>query len=1246
MYYYETLGDERFQEFCQALISTTFPNAQCLPVGQPDGGRDAYLIQHALAERRRKKQSTKDIIVFQVKYVRDGTSPRQARDFIEEIAKREKPKIDRLKALGVTKYYLITNVQGTSHLGSGSIDKVNEQLEQMLGVEAFCWWRDDLDRRLDGHTSVKWSYPEVLKATDLLQALVAGQLGEDEERRRAAVRAYITAQYEDEQELKFKQTDLRSTMTDLFVDLPMRASFEGVEDSIKLPTFWRRERARMIYQRSIPVTHDGQYQNAAEYFLKMTELESTSRIVLEGAPGQGKSTVTQFICQVLRMKLLGKGEELGQLPRQFQESTIRIPFRVDLRDLAKWVDGVDPFQSKPVTLDEREPLSLEGFLAGQVRFLSGGHAFNVSDLTAVARSSHILLALDGFDEVADTVLREKLVLEITKGSSRLLNAGGYSVNVIVTSRPAAFAKSIRFPRDQWIYFELLPLERRQVDDYAVKWMKAKGLKELERQALARTLDAKLRETHTQFLAKNPMQLTILLSLINSRGSSLPEKRTAMYDSYMDMFFNRESDKSDIVRENRDLLVDIHRFLAWKLQTSAEAGENGSIEQGALRTTLFSYLDSQGEDTSIVGDLFDGIIERVGALVSRVQNTYEFEVQPLREYFAARHLYETAPYSPAGDEKSGTKLDRFDALLRNPYWLNVARFYGGCFSKGEISALVDELMELAGQGPYKHTSHPRSVALMLLSDWVFTQYQPAVKKIVAFIGQYPQLLQLLASAERAGGTTLASLPERSGRNDFFDIVWKLLIVAERADERQSLAKAAVQNSSFEERFDRWRAAAPNMPHSAWVRLGGLLAIYHDIAPSKIQRLGTCLSNELLASLLDADRFDCLEGPEHQRSAQDAILWKSRAAAFPMRAPAASIGLLAAMKTVFGYYQYGVALTEEYAVPVEQAAARRLGIQPSAMHDLVQRASESGEITEQHRAALEAYIRFIETPASVTSTSVDPWIDLVESLRRAWGDAPAIDRIAFMGAGVRSTIATNTMGTLQGTNNLVAAARYMRMKSGAPTWWTTSLHAEEDINELRRKLLLLWIWGTPKTLIKMTSAINAALERLGDFEWSGMCRDFMAISFARRQGGEPESGGHTNIPHLKGLSARTCMFVGQRLPQNARYEFAIAISKLTVGEQTPEGQFAMDTLITKCREEAKWKSALPHIIDLYKKGATARFTAMREEASIPTSIAEKISLAADHFPLPIVAIADAQLTSSAGADAAKLLDVANREGWFRC
>jgi len=40
-YPFENLTPEKFQLFCQALLVREYPSVQCLPVAQPDGGRDA-----------------------------------------------------------------------------------------------------------------------------------------------------------------------------------------------------------------------------------------------------------------------------------------------------------------------------------------------------------------------------------------------------------------------------------------------------------------------------------------------------------------------------------------------------------------------------------------------------------------------------------------------------------------------------------------------------------------------------------------------------------------------------------------------------------------------------------------------------------------------------------------------------------------------------------------------------------------------------------------------------------------------------------------------------------------------------------------------------------------------------------------------------------------------------------------------------------------------------------------------------
>ena len=70
-YHYEALNDQRFQKLSQALIVAQNPNTQCLPVGQPDGGRDAYLF-HTESDQNK-------LVVFQVKFSRDPSSKSRSR---------------------------------------------------------------------------------------------------------------------------------------------------------------------------------------------------------------------------------------------------------------------------------------------------------------------------------------------------------------------------------------------------------------------------------------------------------------------------------------------------------------------------------------------------------------------------------------------------------------------------------------------------------------------------------------------------------------------------------------------------------------------------------------------------------------------------------------------------------------------------------------------------------------------------------------------------------------------------------------------------------------------------------------------------------------------------------------------------------------------------------------------------------------------------------------------------------------
>jgi hypothetical protein len=774
----ENLGPERFQQLCQALLAKEQPDVQCFPVAQPDGGRDA--ISYYPPSRRGK------FAVFQVKFARKPFAEADPHKWLTAVVEGEAGKLKELIPQGAARYYLITNVPGTAHPSVGSIDRVNEELSTALDVPSMCWWRDDVNRRLDNSWSIKWIYPEIMTGPDFLRVLIETGLSEHRERRSSTVRAFLRHQYETDEEVRFKQVELQNRLLDLFIDVPTSLRETGPKRGHARFLFNLTQSKYSSEMGSIPHTPpESEYRwvaheeslGAATMLLSPIIQAELPRLVIEGAPGQGKSTIAQYVCQVHRMKLLQEVELLKAIPAAHRDAPIRLPIRIDLRDFATWLNKRNPFIAED---DGQVPpgwqKSLESFLAALITSQSGGAHFSVDDLLALGRISALLLVFDGLDEVADITTRQDVVDEILKGTQRM-QENTASLQSVVTSRPAAFANSPGMPENRYPHFQLLDLKPDLIMEYAERWIRARRLDSRLGAEFRKVLRAKLDQPHLRDLARNPMQLAILLSLILTRGASLPDKRTALYDYYIDLFFSRESEKSSIVRDHRELLIDIHRYLAWVLHAEAEKGDTrASISHERLQRLVCGDLESEGHDIRLASELFTGMVERVVALVSRVQGTFEFEVQPLREYFAACYLFYTAPQSSPGKERVGARPERFDAIARNFYWLNVTRFYAGCYSKGELPSLVEGLQYLSGLPGYNTLTYPRELAATLLSDWVFTQNPRSVQQVVDLIVDDIGLRYLSTRAlvtRRRGRGSLPELPAKCGREELVRRCFEIL-----------------------------------------------------------------------------------------------------------------------------------------------------------------------------------------------------------------------------------------------------------------------------------------------------------------------------------------------------------------------------------------------------------------------------------------------------------------------------------------
>lgn len=1258
----ENLGPERFQQVCQALLVRELPDIQCFPVGQPDGGRDAvasYMLQ------RKVKFG-----VYQVKYARRPLSESDPHKWLIAIAEDEAPKIAALIPKGASRYVLITNISGTAHPDVGSIDKMNAVLSKAIGIPSMCWWRDDLNRRLEDAWSIKWAYPEIMAGPDFLRALVESGLTEHKERRAAAIRAFLRHQYENDEEVRFKQVELQNKLLDLFIDVPMALRESGSE----------RKRPRTVLDIALtpergddatpdeptsqvwydPASHESPV-GAATLLLNPAIQSAMPHLVLEGAPGQGKSTIAQYVCQVHRMKLLAESDPLDTLPKEHKNAPIRLPIKIDLRDFATWLGKKNPF----VADDNAESpagwhKSMEAFIAALITHQSGGALFTTDDLLAVSKISAVLIVLDGLDEVADIAKRREVVEEIGKGTLRL-QENSASLQTVVTSRPAAFANSPGMPEGRYPHFQLLDLRSQLILQYAERWLRARRLDGRLSAEFRKILKTKLDQPHLRDLARNPMQLTILLSLILTRGASLPDKRTALYDYYIDLFFNRESEKSAVVRDLRDLLIDIHRYLAWLLHSEAEKGDTrASISHERLQRVVAEYLTAEGHDPAIAQELFTGMVERVVALVSRVQGTFEFEVQPLREYFAACYLFFTAPQSSPGKEKPGARPDRFDAIARNFYWLNVARFYAGCYSKGELPSLVERLQDLCAQPGYDSISHPRQLAATLLADWVFMQNRRSVQQVVDLIMD-PVGLRFLVNQSsyvrhiRAPNGGLPELAPKCGREELVSRCFEILrgdIPGDFAEGIISLLK--VNTSSPSELAPFWieqTNAHSGEKRLRWLKYGVELGVLSTVDITKVRGMDERPHDkQTLAALFRARRLDFLERSEATfDSVADAILERAIIAQPQRRVESALDILVHAVNPS----RYAITFQERHPVPLATRLEQRNWPAKLSWNSQFATATElyanHSRCVDLGRVADEE----VQQLGDVWACDLAPWDRIVETARALFGQRWAFYYLANIAAGIRSTTerGADYDHLLDEERSLCRRTRYARLRSTSLKWWREQLDKKGTADQLLFALLVSLTWAAPKTIVGLLESIEPALLKLTDQQWHLLFHSLRRAVIWTSSGRLANSWRITAKDLPKNLTLRAaCIFAARAAPA----------SSLGIYKRFLSGRLTEDDIVLEfAQQEAldaenlfskDWKPNLELIRRCYALGQTDepymfyRFARPVRPEGMPLRTATEIARDAASYPGYLVGLAEQRCRDAVSTTIVPVADLAARDGWL--
>ncbi|WP_435211437.1 NACHT domain-containing protein [Streptomyces sp. bgisy034] len=694
-YLYERLTEKHFQRLCAALLAHVHPDARCYPVGHSDGGRDMTAADGS------------ETVVYQVKWT--SKAAQNPVSWLSAAVKEEADNIRRLVKDGATRYVLITSVAGTGVPGRGSMDRLDAELSRFqrdFNIPMQVWWRSDVDARVDAApTELKWAYADMLAGHDLVRYFIHGaQQAAQDRGLRALLMNVIATQWGEDSKVKFKQVELTThNLDDLFVDVKATRVAE--------PSNLSRPQPVQLELGQDPADLTG----AARYLLRADRPFTLVR----GEPGQGKSTLSQYLCQRHREAYLNETEEgAAETAGQEQPADSRIALRIDLHDYAAWLAGQDPFADErtPAKKRLRRDGQLEHFLAAFLSAHGGGLPADTTTVHDLLGRLPVLVVLDGLDEVASPSTRTRVVSEIDSFTARLRTA--FNAQLIVTTRPNA--AELAEPSEA--LFETITLTRLSPElrtTYLHKWARARGISGSDLIELERTFKQRSAEPHIAQLADNPMQLTILLFLMQRRANSVPNNRTALYTSYMETFLDREAEKTATVHEHRADLEEVTAFLGWHLQARAEAENgNGQMPTRELLRAIMNYLFDVEKDESMFTDLFTAVTDRVWALTSKVQGTFEFDVQPLREYFAARYLYEYA----GADQRGFDTGDVLRNMVRRGYWLNTLRFYAGFANPNELGGMVETLEE--ERDARTHPSQVRTAAWNLLADGVFTGRKPS------------------------------------------------------------------------------------------------------------------------------------------------------------------------------------------------------------------------------------------------------------------------------------------------------------------------------------------------------------------------------------------------------------------------------------------------------------------------------------------------------------------------------------------
>ena len=776
-YEFHRMGSETFEHMVQALLENRRRGFGALIQFGPgaDGAREATWLQPPdHPEYTRPTNATSDVAkkwVFQVKFHEIGLRGwAGAGAAVVSDLKSELEKLTVKHSVACDHYVLITNVplSGARRIGTrDQLIKIAEEWQNRVSAVEV-WDAVDLSRMLDNNTDVRTAYDELILPGDVIAAIYR-QMQFQVNRRESTFRGYLQYLVTNESEARADEAGDEDPLplSRVFVDQTLRLDKESIPEGYRdviegwVSTMHREPRIESITPTDLDAV-------SSSYALLLAPHD---KLMLLAGPGYGKSTITQFLALYHASRILSPDyarrlAERLKLPAGILPETLdafcemRFPFRIELRRYSKWRRSLS---------GDREPLGLATYI---VRELIGKNvASNLveDDVFELASRNPILIILDGLDEVPNKESRDEILKDCDAFIFRCSGENA-DLQIVMSSRPQGY--NGEFDRFEPVRWRINDLSGEDFKTYCNAWLHERIKNADECLEAEERLSRGMESEAVRRLATTLLQTTVMLTIVR-RKSDIPGERHKLFAKYVDVVFEREKAKIEIISLYERELRRLHEMVGYRLHEAIGRGDEGPVPADRFRNYVREVWHLLRGDEHFEGvpnlecnKIVELATNRLVFLSGKGerQTDIDFVIQPYREYFAALYL---SNHTEAEPDKV------YDCLVeRGPFWLNVLQFYVALAkpaqqfawihhaierpqAKGGIERLVLEvqyqratLATLAEYGdlPQAHFQKGISVALPLVNWWMWVGQDWAIS-IVRSIRSGDVWRELLRAAQR-------------------------------------------------------------------------------------------------------------------------------------------------------------------------------------------------------------------------------------------------------------------------------------------------------------------------------------------------------------------------------------------------------------------------------------------------------------------------------------------------------------------